>query len=193
MATQTLFISQGIDFSTSLTLTNDDGTPIDITSYTFNSAVRQNPYSNFMAAMFTILKTDSANGDILITLDAANTSNLGIGSYIYSVVANTGSNTNLLLDGDLVVSATGLVRQPLPANVVNQVLDDYFEALGGQNTFYLSYVPANTSNIQIVYNGANVANQITTYTITGQILIFANSAVQGDVIQAKEPVPVVVL
>lgn len=193
MATKTLFISQGCDFSTNLQLLNPDGTPINVASYVFNGAVRQNPYSNFPAATLNITVFDAANGNSNITLDGANTANMGLGSYIYTVVANTGSQTEVVQSGILVVSPSALVTQPLPANVVNQILDDYFEALSGQNSFYLSYTPANTANVQIVYNGANVANQITTYTITGQILIFANVAAQGDQIQAKENVPVVVL
>jgi len=193
MATRTLFITQGCDFNTNLHLLNADDTPINVASYIFSGAIRQNPYSNFPAANLNINVFDAGNGNSNVTLDAANTANMSLGSYIYSVVANTGNVKVLLLSGDLIVGPSALVTQPLPANVVNQVLDDYFEALSGQNSFYLSYTPANTSNIQIVYNGANVANQITTYHITGQILIFANSAAQGDIIQAKENVPVVVL
>lgn len=193
MAIKNLFITQGCDFSTNLQLLKADGTPVNVASYVFAGAVRQNPYSNFPTANLNINVFDAANGNSNITLDAANTANMGIGSYIYTVVANTGSQTVVLQAGNLSVSPSALVTQPLPANVVNQILDDYFEALSGQNSFYLSYTPANTANIQIVYNGANVANSITTYTITGQVLIFANSAKQGDIIQAKENVPVVVL
>lgn len=193
MSTKTLFITQGCDLSTNLLVLNPDGTPINVASYSFGGAARQNPYSNFATAILKVIATDAANGNVAISLDAANTANMGIGSYVYNVVANTGSQTVSLLTGSIIVNPSALVAQPLPANVVNQILDDYFEALSGQNTFYLSYTPANTANIQIVYNGANVANVITTYTITGKILIFANSAAQGDVIQAKEPVPVVVL
>jgi hypothetical protein len=193
MATQTLFVTQGTDFSTSMVLYNDYGTAINVANYTFAGAVRQNPYSNYPSANLKITVVDAANGNSIISLDAANTANMGIGSYIYSVVANTGTNTALLLSGDFIVGPSALVTQPLPANVTNQVLDDTFYALSGQNSFYLSYTPANTSNVTIIYNNVMLPNNVNVYTITGQVLIFANSAAQGDVIQANENVSVVVL
>lgn len=193
MTTQTLFTTQGCDLTINKTIRTADQTAINIAGYAFNGAVRQNPYSNYPIANLVITKTDAPNGNLTISMNAAVSSNMGIGSYVYIVTQNVAGVTTVLLSGDMIISPSALVTQPLPANVTNQVLDDYFEALQGQNSFYLSYTPANTSNVQIVYNNVLLANQITTYTITGKVLIFANVAAQGDIIQAKEPVPVVVL
>lgn len=191
MSTQTIFVTQGIDYGIDIQLLADNGTSMNVVGFIFDSSIRQNPYSNYPSANLLITTTDAPNGNISLSLGAANTANLSIGSYLYIVTSKDIANiTSVLMQGDFIVLPSALVRQPLPANVSNQVLDDYFEALSGQNSFFLSYTPANTSNVQIVYNGANVANQITTYTITSQILIFANSAAQGDIIQAKEVIPV---
>lgn len=191
MATQTLFIIQGTDFSTDLKLLADDGTAINVAGFVFKSAIRQNPYSNYPSANLLITATDAPNGNISLSLGAANTANLGYGSYIYTVTSKDTTNiTSVLMEGDLIVSPSALVTQPLPANVTPQIIDDVFFALQGQNSFYLSYVPANTSNVMITYNSTPVANSITTYTINGKVLMFANNATQGDIIEAKEVIPI---
>jgi hypothetical protein len=193
MSTKTLFVYQGADFSSDMQLLNDNGTAINVANYAFTGVVRQNPYSNFPAANLKIVAFDAANGNTMITLDAANTANIAYGSYLYTIIANTGNGIVQLLSGDFIVLPSAVVTQPLTPNVVNQVLDDEFIALQGQNSFYLSYAPANTSNVVIFYNRVQQPNSNAIYTLTGQVLVFVNSANTGDLIQAKENVSVTIL
>jgi len=186
MASQTIFVTQGTDFSSDLTLQNDDGTPVNIAYYVFTGAVRQNPFSNYPAANLNVTINDAVNGNSTISVNAAVTANMPYGSYIYNILAYTGSITIPILNGDFIVLPSATVAQPLPPNVVPLFLDDTFYALQGQNSFYLSYAPDDTANVVVIYNGVAENNSPAIYTITGNILVLANSANQGDVIQVME-------
>jgi len=186
MSTQTLFVNQGTDFSTNLILTADDGTPINAGNYVYAGSIRQNPFSVQVSANFITTINDAANGNVSFSIPASNTANIAFGTYVYTITQFNGNTTNVLLSGEFIVLPSALVEQPLPPNVTPTFLDDTFYALSGQNSFYLSYEPANTANVLIVYNSTPLVNSSTIYTLTGNILVFANSANQGDVIQAIE-------
>jgi hypothetical protein len=190
MATRTLFAYQGCDLETNIQLVADDGTYINVANYTFNGVVRQNPFSNYPTADLLVSAYDAPNGNTSVVLSAANTANILTGSYIYTVTGTTNNITTLLLQGSLIVLPSAGVTQPLPPNTYPQILNDEFYALAGQNSFYLSFAPANTSNVTIIYNGVVQANSNTIYTLTGDILVFVNSANQGDLIQATTTIPV---
>lgn len=111
MSNQTLFIDQGIDFSFDMQLLNDDGSVLNVTNYVFTGVVRQNPYSFLPSANLIITVFDAANGNTAISLDAANTSNLGLGNYIYSITANTGNSVVSLFSGNLVVGENAEITQ----------------------------------------------------------------------------------
>ena len=80
-----LTIDQGTDFSTTLDLIADDGTPINVASYVFSSQIRKSYYSTNPTANLVISITNAANGNTLVTLDAANTANIPAGRYVYDV------------------------------------------------------------------------------------------------------------
>ena len=81
-----LYIDQGSDFYTTINL-NDDNTnmPTDVGSYVVTSSLRRSLISPNSAANLVCSISDAANGEILITLDAGNTSNLRVGSYFFDV------------------------------------------------------------------------------------------------------------
>lgn len=88
-----ILIDQGTDFSTTLDLIADDGSPIDITGYTFKGQIRKSYTSANATANLVITITDAANGNTEITIDSANTSNISFGRYVYDVIAKDTSNT----------------------------------------------------------------------------------------------------
>ena len=64
------------------------------------------------------------------------------------------------------------------------MLNNIFYAQAGQNTFTLSFPPANNANLVVLYNGVVQSN--TTYHIANNLLIFNTPAQANDVFQAQE-------
>jgi len=114
MAKQDLYCGQGTDFSTSLIMSADDGTAINITGYVFEGVIRKNIYSDSPSANLMITTPDNANGNVVISLDRANTANLEQGLYQYTVqFTNTANITAVLLDGLFIVKPNVILAQPL--------------------------------------------------------------------------------
>ena len=89
---QELFIEQGSDYITTITLDDVDGVPFDLTDYTGKSQIRKSYYSSNATAEFTITIADPTTGTIGLTLDSANTANIAAGRYVYDVVIKTDTN-----------------------------------------------------------------------------------------------------
>jgi hypothetical protein len=60
--------SKGRAFRRVLTLTDDNGSPIDITNYTFRGQVRRTYLDTSELFSFTFDKTDAVNGEVEMTL-----------------------------------------------------------------------------------------------------------------------------
>lgn len=89
---QELFIEQGSDYITTITLDDVNGVPFDLTDYTGKSQIRKSYYSSNATAEFTITITDPETGAIGLNLDSANTANIAAGRYVYDVVIVNDSN-----------------------------------------------------------------------------------------------------
>lgn len=103
MATiQNIVIDQGTTFSLDLTLTNDDGTPTDLTDYTVSSQMRKSHYST----TYTSFTTDKVNltGVITISLTATQTSALKAGRYVYDIEIESSIETLRVLEGIVTVT-----------------------------------------------------------------------------------------
>jgi hypothetical protein len=96
---QELFIEQGVDFSTSITLDNPDNEPFDLTGFEAKSQIRKSYYSNNAAAQFTINIGTPANGTISMALSSSNTANLASGRYVYDVVIRKNNQITRVLEG----------------------------------------------------------------------------------------------
>jgi hypothetical protein len=89
-----LTIDQGANLSSTIDLTNDDNTPIDLTSVTFAAQIRKSYYSTNATANITVaIEGSPANGRIRLTLDAANTANIKAGRYLYDLKMIDAANT----------------------------------------------------------------------------------------------------
>ena len=100
-----LFIDQGTDFETSLDLIGDDGTPIDITGFTFKSQIRKSYYSANASANLTITVLDAPNGNAMLSMTAANSSNIFPGRYVYDVKMKDSANTTTrVVEGILTIN-----------------------------------------------------------------------------------------
>ena len=90
---QELFLEQGTDFTTSITLDDVNGLPYDLTDIQAKSQVRKSYYSTAPTATFTININDPLNGVIILQLDNETTSNIAAGRYVYDVVIKDSANT----------------------------------------------------------------------------------------------------
>ncbi len=97
-----IVIDQGTSFTLSVTLTNDDGTPKNLTTYAVNSQLRKSYYTN----TFTAFTTSKVNltGEITISLTAAETSALKAGRYVYDIEIEDPSETVRVIEGIVTVT-----------------------------------------------------------------------------------------
>ena len=87
-----LTIEQGATFSTKLNVDDIYGFPINLYSYSTDSMMRKSYYSNTSYTITTSV-SDSANGEITLSMTASNTALLSAGRYVYDVLIEDNSNT----------------------------------------------------------------------------------------------------
>lgn len=91
MATKAnITVDQGTTFSTTISLTDDDGNPIDLTGYTGRSQMRKH-FTSSNSQSFTVSLSNNA-GTVTLGLTATQTSNLTPGRYVYDVEVVSGAN-----------------------------------------------------------------------------------------------------
>ena len=88
-----LTVDQGTTYESTLDLVNDDGSAINVTNYIFSGQIRKSYYSNNSTANLTITVSNAANGNIIISLNAATTTNIKAGRYLYDVKMTDTANT----------------------------------------------------------------------------------------------------
>lgn len=89
---QELFVEQGADYNTTITLDAADGTDYNLTGYTAKSQIRKSYYSANATAQFTITIPTPNNGGLIMALSSANTANIAAGRYVYDVIIKDSSN-----------------------------------------------------------------------------------------------------
>jgi len=106
-----LFVSAGTDFSQTFTLTEVDGSAIDITGYTIvarmakhadainaTSSTSADPVWKYITMSASI--TDATNGEYTISLPDTTTVKLKEGKYVYSVITtDTSSDKKEVMSG----------------------------------------------------------------------------------------------
>ena len=86
MANKTnLTIDQGSDFTTSVTITDDNGDPIDLTYYTVKSQIRKS-YTSLTAVNFDINYENVINGVVFLSLSSNTSDSMAAGRYVYDVI-----------------------------------------------------------------------------------------------------------
>lgn len=80
-----LFVEQYADFSTTVNVEDSNGDAINLSGYTAASQIRKSYYSS-TANNFTASVTGTANGEVTISMTAANTANISPGRYLYDLV-----------------------------------------------------------------------------------------------------------
>lgn len=101
-----LYVDQGTTFNNIINLTDDTtNTPVNVYGYTITSQMRRSYYSANITANITCTITDSTNGEITMSMTAANTSNIKAGRYLFDVKTVDRTNiTSRILEGIITVT-----------------------------------------------------------------------------------------
>lgn len=100
-----LNIDQGTDFNFDLDLTNDDGTPINITGYSFSSSIRKSYYSSSVTANLSVAIANAVSGNVIFSMNSATSSNIKAGRYLFDVKSIDAANsTSRLVEGIITVN-----------------------------------------------------------------------------------------
>lgn len=84
MATKTnLVIDQGSTFSVTISVLDADGAVVDLTNYTGAAQMRKH-YTSTVSTAF-VVTLGGANGTVALAMNAATTSNVTAGRYVYDV------------------------------------------------------------------------------------------------------------
>lgn len=106
--TSNLVIDQGANFTVTINYSDDTGVPNNLTGYTARAQMRKSYYSA-NSISFTSTVTDAANGEISLSMTAANTSNVKPGRYVYDVTVGLGTNVLRIVEG-IVTVLPGVTR-----------------------------------------------------------------------------------
>ena len=101
--TYNINIFKDVDYETSITLKDSNGTAINITNWTFNSQIKRDPDTD-VEATFTVTKTNASGGVLKLSLTKTQTASLPVGNLVYDLVAKDSANvTKILLEGSVSV------------------------------------------------------------------------------------------
>lgn len=104
-AISNIFIDQGADFSTTVTVSDSAGSALDLTNYTALAMIRKT-YDSTSATTFTsAFATDRTTGQITISLTDVQTTALEQGRYVYDLLLTDGSGDKTrVLEGIATIS-----------------------------------------------------------------------------------------
>ena len=92
---QELFLEQGTDFTTSITLDDVYGVPYNLTGYAVKSQIRKSYYSTNTTAEFTSRISSPEGGIIELSLSSPVTANIAPGRYVYDVLIKDNINNSV--------------------------------------------------------------------------------------------------
>jgi hypothetical protein len=95
-----IFIDQGATFSTTVTISDSDGSALDLTSYTALAQIRKT-YESTTATTFTsTFASDRTTGQITISLTDTQTTALESGRYVYDlIITDVSDNKTRVVEG----------------------------------------------------------------------------------------------
>lgn len=95
-----LYIDQGTNFNNVINITDDvTNAAVNISGYTAISQMRRSYYSANISANITCTITDAANGELTMSMTAANTANIKAGRYVFDLKVIDNDVTSRILEG----------------------------------------------------------------------------------------------
>jgi hypothetical protein len=105
MAISNIYIDQGTDFSTTITINDSNGSPLDLTSYTASAQLRKTYTSSIHVDFTSTFDSDRTTGKITISMNNTLTSSLVSGIYVYDlVISDSLSEITRVLEGSVTIS-----------------------------------------------------------------------------------------
>jgi hypothetical protein len=104
-----LTLEQYSNFSTTINVDDASGNPINLYGYTVASQIRKSYYST-TATNFTASVTGVANGEITISMTAANTANMTAGRALFDVVITSPDSIKTRVVEGIVVILPGVTQ-----------------------------------------------------------------------------------
>lgn len=103
MATKlNLFIDQGTDFSTTIEVADDDGVPINLSTYTSRSQIRKHYTST---TYNSLVVAQNANGIITVSMNAATSANIAGGRYVWDLeLVSSGNVVSRIVEGIVTIN-----------------------------------------------------------------------------------------
>jgi hypothetical protein len=98
-----LTIDQGSNFSSTVTVEDQDGLTFNLTSYTARGQLRKS-YSSTSYTPFAVVIPNPTNGRIEISLTATQTAALKAGRYVYDIEIVQGNLVNRVIEGQIEVT-----------------------------------------------------------------------------------------
>jgi hypothetical protein len=97
-----IVIDQGSDFSTEISVTDDNGDPVNLTGYSAAAQMRKH-YTSATAISF--IATIDVAGSVALSMNAATSSNVTAGRYVYDCEITSSSNVvSRLVEGIVTVT-----------------------------------------------------------------------------------------
>jgi hypothetical protein len=97
-----IVIDQGSDFSTEISVTDDNGDPVNLTGYSAAAQMRKH-YTSATAISF--IATIDVAGSVGLSMNAATSSNVTAGRYVYDCEITSSSNVvSRLVEGIVTVT-----------------------------------------------------------------------------------------
>jgi len=99
-----IFIDQGADFTTTVTVTDSNGDAVSLVGYSAAAQIRKS-YSSSTSTAFTTSVSNASGGEITITLSDSQTSALEAGRYLYDVlITASGGDKTRVVEGQVTVN-----------------------------------------------------------------------------------------
>jgi hypothetical protein len=101
-----LYMDQGATFNNVINITDDvTNTPVNVSGYTVTSQMRRSYYSANATANIVCTITDASNGEVTMSLSAANTANIKAGRYLFDLkTVDTLDVVSRILEGIITVT-----------------------------------------------------------------------------------------
>lgn len=95
------YLDQGTTFNNVINITDDiTNAAVNISGYSAESQIRRSYYSSNISANITCTITDAANGELTMSMTAANTANIKAGRYVFDLkIVDTSNITSRILEG----------------------------------------------------------------------------------------------
>ena len=99
-----IFIDQGADFTTTVTVTDSNGDAVSLVGYSAAAQIRKS-YSSSTSTAFTASISNASGGEITITLSDTQTAALEAGRYVYDVlITASGGTKTRVVEGQVTVN-----------------------------------------------------------------------------------------